>query len=485
MTNKITPPPYKYYALILFIFTFFNASAQSDWCGTNSDEAETLLNTTFTVDQNVTMESFQGLPPLILKIHFYDLRPDQLPQTHPFLTETETLNAVAELNKNFNASNIFFKYDGMDYFEKDDFYNEINDDNQTAFKEYLYDNDYFVAGAVNVYSVTDLDNALANQSFGGPGGGVFSAIICDYDAIDNPNIPYVITHETGHMFYLKHTFYDGPANFPGTSIENVARLGESNFNADTHGDKIIDTYATPQYYTRTNCIYNDNLTDPVGRAYLDYPPQAKNFMSYAHGCQQEFTSGQVAVMRSYIYAVINIPDPNITAIKIYDVEILYQPYKGEYYFAGPLPVDEDGNLNPPLFQYGFDYVFYDTTQAGDYSQPSAYEDTSFWYGSVVQNYDTNYNEPIEHSNHTAFKILQIDANFPRMCYNNFSLAPSGGTIIKFLDNTPNTNVTITAQDSTSINNPNLINNLDPGLYNIIENYDDGSSQETMIFKENN
>ncbi|MFT5248513.1 MAG: hypothetical protein ACI93P_000226 [bacterium] len=429
------------------------------------------------------MASFQGTPNLVLKVHFYDLRPEQLPQTHPFLTETEILNAVAELNKNFNASNIFFKYDGMDYFENDDFYDIIDDDNRPAFKEYLYDNDLYVTGAVNVYSVTDLDGAGAAQHFGGPKGAVYGGIISDFDNIDNPTVPYVLTHETGHMLGLKHTFYNGTETNPGALTENVARVGEPNFNADTHGDKIIDTYATPLSYTRTNCVYTDNQQDPMGRYYSDYPPQAKNFMSYAHYCQQEFTAGQVSTMRAYINLVVGLP--NVTAIEINPVEILYQPYKGEYYLAGPLPVDEDGHLNPPKFQYGFDYVFYDTSQAEVWNQPTSWGNTNFWYGSVTQSFDVNHNSPILHPNHTAFKILQIDGNYPRMCYNNYNRAPSGGTIIKFLDNVTNANVNISSQDSTSINNPNLINNLDPGLYNIIENYDDGGSQETMIYKENN
>ncbi len=31
----------------------------------------------------------------------------------------------------------------------------------------------------------------------------------------------------------------------------------------------------------------------------------------------------------------------------------------------------------------------------------------------------------------------------------------------------------------------LINNLDPGLYNVIKNYENGNTQETLILKENN
>jgi len=49
----------------------------------------------------------------------------------------------------------------------------------------------------------------------------------------------------------------------------------------------------------------------------------------------------------------------------------------------------------------------------------------------------------------------------------------------------NTNVTIIPQDSTSINNQNLIENLESGLYKINKIYDDGSIEETVIYKDNN
>jgi hypothetical protein len=57
--------------------------------------------------------------------------------------------------------------------------------------------------------------------------------------------------------------------------------------------------------------------------------------------------------------------------------------------------------------------------------------------------------------------------------------------MKFNDNVLNANVTITPQDSTAINNPNLIQNLGQGLYKIEKNFNDGSSQETIILKGNN
>jgi hypothetical protein len=75
--------------------------------------------------------------------------------------------------------------------------------------------------------------------------------------------------------------------------------------------------------------------------------------------------------------------------------------------------------------------------------------------------------------------------YPRKCYNNYNKTSIGGSITKFNDDVFNTNVTISAQDSTSINNQNLIQELPSGLYKIEKNYDDGSTQETVIYKGNN
>jgi hypothetical protein len=58
-------------------------------------------------------------------------------------------------------------------------------------------------------------------------------------------------------------------------------------------------------------------------------------------------------------------------------------------------------------------------------------------------------------------------------------------ILKFNDGIFNTNVTVTPKDSLGINEPQLIYDLDPGLYNIIKQYNDGGTQETVILKNNN
>ena len=64
------------------------------------------------------------------------------------------------------------------------------------------------------------------------------------------------------------------------------------------------------------------------------------------------------------------------------------------------------------------------------------------------------------------------------------MAPGSGRYTKFNDGVFNTNITVQELDSLQINSPNMINNLQPGLYTIEKNYENGAKQETVIIKEN-
>lgn len=208
-----------------------------------------------------------------------------------------------------------------------------------------------------------------------------------------------------------------------------------------------------------------------------------NLMSYAFICwDRHFSVGQAIRMHEKVIADVN----NIYAPTQNNIASLFEPYKGEYYLAGPaLPPG-----SKPLFQPGFTYHYLECS--GYYPAPAPYGELfNFIYSPVVKvvNATTSNYGNIDHINHTAIQILEVDqANGyaqVQKCYNNYNQNPDGGTLIQFNDGVFNTNVTITSQDSTQINNPQMIDNLDPGLYNVIENYNDGSTQETVIIKENN
>ena len=233
---------------------------------------------------------------------------------------------------------------------------------------------------------------------------------------------------------------------------------------------------------------NDIEKNELGFAYTYITElDIRNTMSNAYECLTDYlTTGQAYRMRDKIQ--------NITTLSntLTEVASLYEPYTGSYptYYPHPLPWEY------PLFQPGFNYRFVecqcDCNDIDTEGLPVPYDYTNFnsTYTSIltIGKYETDYSL-ISHPNHSA---IQIDLGFllgeyaiPRRCYDNWNSPPIiGGDVVKFNDNVFNNNVTITPQDSTSINNPNLINELQPGLYNIIKTDVNGNNQETVILKEN-
>ncbi len=468
----------------------------------------------------IDAERLDDFEPVVANIFFWEIKDsngniDEDDYNPGWDFEKEALDVVAELNIYYNPFKIFFKYKGTGTIENTALYdkNKITDfltylNNLIAASETPEDLKNF--NAINTY--------VAPKISGGAGTPFAPRYTLSRETFDTRLD--VSTHEVGHVFGLLHThqywFNCSDSGLPDEFLaENVTRnSSDPNYNADTNGDRVPDTAASPNLkfqkcyeagYTGplyegcpesylwsyvSNCQYTNTSVLDCSNPGVNYNISAddvKNIMSYApNDCKGIFTMGQGIRMREAIETSCAYDIGLRDAINNDGVASLFEPYKGEYYFAGPLPLDDDGNLIPPLFQPGFDYNF--VSCDCDCPLPLDYGDTNFIYydqlGTFIHKEETNYSI-ITHPNHTAIRILQLDETQPWRCYDNNNRRPNGGTIIKFNDNVLNTNVTITPQDSTSINNENLINNLQPGLYNIIEQFEDGDIQEKVILKENN
>jgi len=499
--------------LFLCIFMAINIQAQTtDFiCALpDSTTPDSVGAFSYSTDLN-HLETFE---PVVFNVFFWGINEDDGASTKK-LTQTMALKVIADLNIKFNDANIFFKYYGYDRINSSDFYtiylscNDVNADcyGSTLYEDFpffLNDNPQYVTeNAINFY--------IPRNTVGFAGFGSSGSLRTVVNAASFENGGRVVNHEMGHILGLLHTDSGWIPPNGNDSCEHVTREkflpnGDLNpdYNADEAGDWVTDTAAVPDFrnercvelgyeYPYTDCPDNlkyyyldeetctyfgsgDDCLEPLV-PYDITEEDVRNLMAYTLGtCGLDLTTGQHIRMRDRIAnSIVHYQ----TVMN--DVSSLYEPYEGVYI--------NSFTDSKPRFQPGFDYQYLSCYPEGGYQQPSDYYDTSFnyvngglwWYG-FSKNIAPQYYNTIFHKNGFAIRIEQLELQ-PRKCWNN-GIA-QGGTIIKFNDNVFNNNVTITEQDSTTINNEEFVNDLQQGLYNVIKEYNDGRTEETVIFKENN
>ena len=292
----------------------------------------------------------------------------------------------------------------------------------------------------------------------------------------------LLGHEIGHNLNLMHT---------NSFSEHATRdPNDPCFNATTAGDLVVDTNANRGFdATNTDpntCTYIGNEEDNCPFGSTEYYVTHEDIINTMGkrvglcGGNHYFSMGQGIRM------VEAIGGGHFNAA-LTDLASLYEPYSGEYFYSS-----SQGNpVNyKPLFQPGFDYKFVECSC--DCPLPSDYNDTSFYYNNNVvlsiSKYETDFSK-ITHPNHTAIYIDLVSpciayGQLTRRCYDNYNHKPAWGSVTRFNDGVLNTNITVIPKDSLGINNPMLVEELNPGLYKIEKNYLDGATDQDVIFKEN-
>lgn len=522
----------------VLLFTSVTYSQTVDFvCGTEDDlEPDSIGVYSYSTDENY-LNSFE---PKVYNIFFWGVnRSDG--SSHRHLIENDALIAVQYLNIAYNRYNIFFKYYGIGHFNSDQYY-ETSAAQFSSMVTYAQNNGYYHENSFNVYvnRPTNYSGvAVYNTTYLGVGqwslfqypdviiheighnfnlihthGSVWPTSNCERVTRD-PNDPNFNANIRGDRvvdtnavpnFQSEQRVYitdaleaanvdsytidivinDGYAWQPWAGWINSV-LANAGFGLVEINDIANNGYTRHYYINGTNCTYqipNPFGVDCDGTPYTITTNDVKNYMAYTtHECRNLFTNGQVIRIREAIDDDMHgmFADAETT------LESLYEPYGGEYYYCC-------GQTHDPLFQPGFDYYF--VSCKGDYNIPSDYNDTSFiYYSNNVVAFFDKYEDDFEtiiHPNHSAIKIGQLSGatvfqydNGVRKCYSNLLKAAISGVVIKFNDNVFNNNITVYQKDSIQINNSQLINDLDIGLYKIGKNYNDGTSDESIIFKTSN
>lgn len=454
-----------------------NAQQNNDGCGTPEP---TQPDPDGVYSYSTDPAAFDNCELIVLNVKFWGVNYPNGNNDFPNRAH-DALQGIANLNILYNQFGIYFKFRGYEEFDS-----PVIVGDSTGYYVLETIPQYFDMVVWAKANGFNDENALNVYAYGWSsfGGGIASGIPSLNCGVASAGLlTHTLPHEIGHNLSLIHT---------NSISEHTTRdSGDICFNATDAGDKVVDTNANRGFDASNtnpfNCTYTgteeDNCVFGTTRYTITHEDIINTMKSGDHGlgCIERYlTVGQGIRMRN------TIDTGYFNAVQT-DLASLYEPYAGEYFYSST-----QGNpVNfKPLFQPGFDYKFFECSC--DCPLPSDYYDTSFYYNNnavlTISKYETDFST-ITHPNHTAIFIDLVspciaNGQLTRRCYDNYNHKPGWGSVTKFNDGVLNGNVTVTPKDSLGINNPTLVDELNPGLYKIEKNYLDGATDQDIIFKEN-
>lgn len=445
--------------LSLIVFPVFSQTLQ---CGEDDQE---LFNHFYTIpaNSNYTNSTYDATTKHVFNVRFHVIyNDDGVTRTNNLgdpgipIGFNEVMNAIRDLNVNFNQFNIFFKYWGYDQINETDYLNleTLEELNQLR-------TNYSTPDAINIF-------ILNGAAWGAPSRSGF----LDDDWFIRP---WTQVHEMGHNFGLSHVY---AAN--NGICEHATRVPGPNFNATTAGDWILDTLPVgnaDNTYFNSNCDYTGGAigcyNEPIQattltNGYFISGPPFYNFLNAEEvnsACSPIFTPGQGVKMRENI---VGFWAAQYNAHRN-TVESLYQPFE-EMAFGGNtvISVDDLGDGTAEVcrnlkvrhrFQKGFTYVFPDNDGNPDL--------INFGVDDIPENvnHDFNYNLIINQIDPvTEGEVLICSRG--QFCITE-PFVSGDDLVTDFLGSY---NFSMQHWDHLQVADPNLYNQLERNKYHIIKKY---------------
>jgi hypothetical protein len=283
--------------------------AQNIDCGTESNISDFSENSSgsdiysFSIDENF----LYSFPQRNMNIAIWGIEKTDGSQS---ISQAEANDMVEYLNSVFNQFNMCFNLIHFDYIVSDQYWDTptstvLSLDNSPEVSVY----DGHAIKVIIPYNTDNRGQAWRSRE-------LYTIRADQITAGINP-------HEMGHVLDLAHT----QRNSGSSNCERVTRdPNDPSYNAETHGDFVVDTQATPSFYANghyleQDCItYTGNLTDCDGTPYNITITETQNFMAYTHQhCRTLFTTGQKIRMHEYIASEANDEYINILDHNYYDL----------------------------------------------------------------------------------------------------------------------------------------------------------------------
>ncbi len=310
--------------------------------------------------------------------------------------EARFLECIKFLNINFNASNIFFKYDGFQILNNGAIATGgwvLSSPPQAT--ELYADNDISKYTKVNALNFVFFDMPLIQNDWFSFLG--LNASLCTTSMLTSPLLEKQIVHKMGHTLSLYHVYQTGSHFQPGhplydfTACEHITRDNSfPSYNADIAGDEVTDTPAQPATILDSNFLNScgNYIALSAGNNCENLPFVNiinANFMgnpTTTTVCQLNFTAGQTKRMREFILNSPTIqysPDlPGYVGVienTRNTVASLFKPYSmGTTILPTILSTTDNGDGTAKVcrgyvsadfkFQPGFTYTFLEEPEAG-------------------------------------------------------------------------------------------------------------------------